>query len=96
MLHSYPTQLPTRLTLISSILRGNLAPGGAVSKITGKEGLQFTGVARVFDGEEAFTAAVEDGVFKEGEKAVAVLRYLGPKGGPGEFTHRNDTYAFSP
>lgn len=66
-----------------SILRGNVAPGGAVSKITGKEGLQFTGVARVFDGEDEFTAAVESGEFKKGEKAVAVLRYLGPKGGPG-------------
>lgn len=55
-----------------------------MSKITGKEGLQFTGVARVFDGEEEFTAAVESGVFKQGEKAVAVLRYLGPRGGPGD------------
>jgi len=87
---------PQRLTLAASILRGNLAPGGAVSKITGKEGLQFTGVARVFDGEDAFTAAVENGVFKQGEKAVAVLRYLGPKGGPGDFPHRNDPYPFSP
>lgn len=71
------------IPFLCSILRGNLAPGGAVSKITGKEGLEFTGVARVFDGEEQFTAAVESGVFKKGEKAVAVLRYLGPKGGPG-------------
>lgn len=55
-----------------------------MAKITGKEGLEFTGVARVFDGEEEFTKAVESGVFKKGEKAVAILRYLGPKGGPGE------------
>lgn len=41
------------------------------------------GVARTFDGEDAFTKAVEKGLFKKGEKSVAVLRYLGPKGGPG-------------
>ena len=66
-----------------SILRGNLAPGGAVAKITGKEGLAFTGKARTFDSEDDFVAAVEGGTFKKGEKAVVVLRYLGPKGGPG-------------
>ena len=44
-----------------SILRGNLAPGGAVAKITGKEGLGFTGKARAFDTEDAFVAAVESG-----------------------------------
>lgn len=65
------------------ILRGNLAPGGSVSKITGKEGLHFRGKARVFDVEEDFVKAVEDNTFKKGEKAVVVLRYLGPKGGPG-------------
>ena len=67
------------------ILKGNLAPGGAVAKITGKEGLGFTGKARTFDSEDAFTAAVESGSIKKGEKTVVVLRYLGPKGGPGEF-----------
>ena len=66
------------------ILKGNLAPGGAVAKITGKEGLEFTGKARTFDTEDAFVEAVEKGEIKKGEKTVAVLRYLGPKGGPGE------------
>ncbi|VDC04443.1 unnamed protein product [Peniophora sp. CBMAI 1063] len=65
------------------ILKGNLAPGGAVAKITGKEGLEFTGKARVFDNEEDFVHAVESGSIKKGEKTVVVLRYLGPKGGPG-------------
>lgn len=66
------------------ILKGGLAPGGAVAKITGKEGLQFTGKARTFDGEEDFVAAVESGSLKKGEKTVVVLRYLGPRGGPGK------------
>ena len=61
-----------------------MAPGGAVAKITGKEGLKFTGKARTFDTEDAFVEAVEKGEIKKGEKTVAVLRYLGPKGGPGE------------
>ncbi|KAI6129737.1 dihydroxy-acid/6-phosphogluconate dehydratase [Pisolithus croceorrhizus] len=65
------------------ILRGNLAPGGAVAKITGKEGLNFTGTARVFNSEEEIVPAVESGSIKKGEKTVVVLRYLGPKGGPG-------------
>lgn len=61
-----------------------MAPDGAVAKITGKEGLEFTGKARAFDTEDAFVEAVEKGEIKKGEKTVAVLRYLGPKGGPGE------------
>jgi dihydroxy-acid dehydratase len=65
-------------------LKGNLAPGGAVAKITGKEGLQFTGKARAFDTEDAFVEAVESGSIKKKEKTVVVLRYLGPKGGPGK------------
>lgn len=65
------------------ILKGNLAPGGAVAKITGKEGLGFTGKARAFDTEDAFVKAVESGSIKKGEKTVVILRYLGPKGGPG-------------
>jgi len=65
------------------VLTGNLAPGGAIAKITGKEGLGFTGKARVFDSEEEFVHAVEVGSIKKGEKTVIVLRYLGPKGGPG-------------
>ena len=63
------------------ILRGNLAPDGAVAKITGHEGLRFTGVARVFHGEEAGMAAIMDGTVRKGD--VVVIRYEGPKGGPG-------------
>jgi dihydroxy-acid dehydratase len=63
------------------ILRGNLAPEGAVAKITGKEGLRFTGTARVFDCEELALAAVLDGTIRKGD--VIVIRYEGPKGGPG-------------
>jgi dihydroxy-acid dehydratase len=63
------------------VLYGNLAPDGAVAKITGKEGLAFTGPARVFDGEERATAAILDGGVRAGD--VVVIRYEGPKGGPG-------------
>ncbi|KAG6884952.1 hypothetical protein C0993_007067 [Termitomyces sp. T159_Od127] len=69
---------------LTRILKGNLAPGGAVAKITGKEGLGFTGKARTFDSEDLFVKAVESGSIKKGEKTVVILRYLGPKGGPGE------------
>lgn len=65
------------------ILKGSLAPEGAVAKITGKEGTKFSGKARVFDTEEAFIKALEDGEIKKGEKTVVVIRYQGPKGGPG-------------
>ncbi len=63
------------------ILRGNLAPGGAVGKITGKEGLRFEGTARVYDKEEAMVAGLEAGEIKKGD--VVIIRYEGPKGGPG-------------
>jgi dihydroxy-acid dehydratase len=63
------------------ILRGNLAPEGSVAKITGKEGLQFAGVAKVFDSEEAMLAGLEKGEIVKGQ--VVVIRYEGPKGGPG-------------
>jgi len=63
------------------ILRGNLAPEGAVAKITGKEGLQFTGIARVFDCEELALKAILDGTVVKGD--VIVIRFEGPKGGPG-------------
>ena len=63
------------------ILRGNLAPGGAVAKITGKEGLHFQGRANVFDSEEAMLKALEDNQIVAGD--VVVIRYEGPKGGPG-------------
>jgi dihydroxy-acid dehydratase len=63
------------------ILYGNLAPGGAVAKITGKEGERFEGVACVYDSEEAMLAGFERGEIGKG--AVVVIRYEGPKGGPG-------------
>jgi dihydroxy-acid dehydratase len=63
------------------VLYGNLAPEGAVAKITGKEGLQFAGRARVFDGEEATLQAILDGTVVAGD--VIVVRYEGPRGGPG-------------
>jgi dihydroxy-acid dehydratase len=63
------------------ILRGNLAPEGAVAKITGKEGLQFTGRARVFNSEEAAMQKILDGTIVKGD--VIVIRYEGPRGGPG-------------
>ncbi len=63
------------------VLRGNIATEGAVAKITGHEGLQFTGTARCFHGEEAALAAILDGTVVEGD--VVVVRYEGPRGGPG-------------
>ncbi len=63
------------------VLRGNLATEGSVAKITGHEGLQFTGKARCFHGEEAALAAILDGTVVEGD--VVVVRYEGPRGGPG-------------
>ncbi|MCC7461486.1 MAG: dihydroxy-acid dehydratase [Gammaproteobacteria bacterium] len=63
------------------VLYGNLAPDGAVAKITGKEGLQFSGPARVFDGEDKATAAILAGRVKAGD--VVVIRQEGPRGGPG-------------
>ncbi len=76
-----PIDRPLKASGHIQILRGNLAPGGAVAKITGKEGLRFSGPARVFDSEEAMLSALEQhGIFK-GD--VVVIRYEGPKGGPG-------------
>src|SRR4030095_13540237 len=63
------------------ILYGNLAPEGAVAKITGKEGLRFTGRARVYNSEEQALKAILDGTIVKGD--VVVIRYEGPKGGPG-------------
>jgi dihydroxy-acid dehydratase len=63
------------------VLYGNVAPEGAVAKITGHEGLSFTGRARVFDSEEAATSAILDDKVRPGD--VVVIRYEGPKGGPG-------------
>lgn len=78
-----PLSNPIKPTGHIQILRGSLAPGGAVGKITGKEGLRFQGKARVFDAENDFITSLEKGEFKKGEKAVAIIRYDGPKGGPG-------------
>ncbi|SUZ68003.1 uncharacterized protein METZ01_LOCUS20857 [marine metagenome] len=63
------------------VLYGNVAPEGAVAKITGHEGLSFTGTARTFHGEEAAMQAIMDGTVRSGD--VVVLRYEGPRGGPG-------------
>ena len=63
------------------ILKGNLAPEGAVAKITGKEGLVFTGTANVFDSEEEMIAALEEKQIQKGD--VVIIRYEGPQGGPG-------------
>jgi dihydroxy-acid dehydratase len=72
---------PIKKTGHIQILRGNLAPGGSVAKITGKEGLRFSGPARVFDGEEDMLHALEEQRIQKGD--VVVIRYEGPKGGPG-------------
>ncbi len=63
------------------ILKGNLAPEGGVAKITGKEGMSFTGKAKVFDSEELALTAILDGTIVKGD--VIVIRYEGPRGGPG-------------
>ena len=76
-----PVESPLKPTGHITILHGNLAPGSAVAKITGKEGSRFCGPARVFDSEEAMLAALEQGAIHRGD--VVVIRYEGPKGGPG-------------
>jgi dihydroxy-acid dehydratase len=76
-----PLEQPLKQDSHLRILRGNLAPGGAVAKITGKEGLSFAGTARVFHSEEEAMDRILDGTVQAGE--VLVIRYEGPKGGPG-------------
>jgi dihydroxy-acid dehydratase len=78
-----PLNEPLKTTGHLQILRGSLAPGGCVGKITGKEGTQFTGKAKCYDAEDDFISALERGEIKKGEKTVVVIRYEGPKGGPG-------------
>lgn len=78
-----PLDQPIKATGHIEILRGNLAPEGAVAKITGKEGLTFTGKALVFDKEEKLDLALNRGEIPRGEQVVVVVRYEGPKGGPG-------------
>ena len=72
---------PIKKTGHITILRGNLAPEGAVAKITGKEGETFSGIARVFDSEEEMLESLENKEIQKGD--VIVIRYEGPKGGPG-------------
>ena len=76
-----PLEKPIKPNGHLQILRGNLAPDGAVAKITGKEGLTFTGTARCFDCEEDMLKGMEAGQIKKGD--VVIIRYEGPKGGPG-------------
>jgi dihydroxy-acid dehydratase len=77
----YPLDRPIKPESHLTILYGNLAPEGAVAKITGKEGTHFEGRARCFSSEEAALRAILDGVVQPGD--VVVIRYEGPKGGPG-------------
>jgi dihydroxy-acid dehydratase len=76
-----PIDKPIKQTAHIQILKGNLAPGGSVAKITGKEGLKFFGPARVYDCEEDMLAGLEQGEIHKGD--VVVIRFEGPKGGPG-------------
>ena len=76
-----PFETPIKATGQLVICYGNIAPQGSVAKISGKEGLSFTGNARVYNSEEAALAAILDGTIVKGD--VIVIRYEGPKGGPG-------------
>jgi dihydroxy-acid dehydratase len=76
-----PLSAPIKATGHIQILKGNLAPEGAVAKITGKEGLQFSGPAKVYDSEEDMLHAFEKQQIAKGD--VIVIRFEGPKGGPG-------------
>ena len=77
----YPLSQPIKSTGHLQILYGNLATGGSVAKISGKEGEMFTGPARVFDGEFELIEGINTGKIRAGD--VVVIRYVGPKGGPG-------------
>ncbi len=76
-----PLSNPIKASGHIQILKGNLAPGGSVAKITGKEGLRFEGPARVYDSEEDMLAGLENKEIQKGD--VVIIRYEGPKGGPG-------------
>ncbi len=76
-----PLSNPIQPTGHLQILKGNLAPEGAVAKITGKEGQRFRGPAKVYDSEEDMLAALEQNQIEKGD--VVVIRYEGPQGGPG-------------
>lgn len=77
----YPIDQPLRETGPLVVLKGNLAPDGAVAKVSGLKIKKLTGPAKVFNDEESATAAVMNGEIQEGD--VLVIRYEGPKGGPG-------------
>lgn len=76
-----PVSAPIKQTGHIQILKGNLATGGSVAKVTGKEGEKFVGPAKVFDGEYAMIQALENKLIEKGD--VLIIRYEGPKGGPG-------------
>jgi dihydroxy-acid dehydratase len=76
-----PLSNPIKKTGHLLMMYGNLCPGGGVAKITGKEGETFTGTARVYDNEQAMMRGLENKEIKAGE--VVIIRYEGPKGGPG-------------
>jgi dihydroxy-acid dehydratase len=77
----HPLERPLKPTGHIRILRGNFCPQGAVAKITGKEGVRFSGPARCYDSEEAMLRGLEQGEIRKGD--VIIIRYEGPKGGPG-------------
>ena len=77
----HPLEKPIKASGHIRIMRGNFCPDGAVAKITGKEGLKFTGPARCFDSEEEMLHGVEQKKIQKGD--VIIIRYEGPKGGPG-------------
>ncbi len=77
----HPVSNPIKATGHIRIMRGNFCPDGAVAKITGKEGLQFTGTANCFDSEEEMLAAMQQKKVNKGD--VVIIRYEGPQGGPG-------------
>ncbi len=77
----HPLSSPIKATGHIRIMRGNFCPDGAVAKITGKEGLRFTGIANCFDSEEAMLAAMQQKKVKKGD--VVIIRFEGPQGGPG-------------
>ena len=76
-----PLDNPIKSTGHLRVLKGNISPKGAVAKITGKEGLEFTGTARIFNSEYEATDGIRNGEVQKGD--VVVIRYEGPKGGPG-------------
>jgi dihydroxy-acid dehydratase len=77
----HPLEQPIKATGHLQILYGNLAEGGSVAKISGKEGERFEGPARVFDGEHELIAGINSGKIRAGD--IVVIRYVGPKGAPG-------------